>query len=497
MTRLDLTITIIIIVSSFISFILVSCYNNSQELAFLFLLPLVFILCSLILCFERKIFYHSITGLVVLFVYYVRLVLAPMIMVFGNYHSVIPLSQYSSFVNPAIVLICLESLFVFFALPRLGRKNEKNDFKKNILHLHYHDFVLIKKKHNYLLWGVVVLMIGYVVWLIKSDSTIWDANFLLLIDSNKGYYALSSSKSGIGTLSMFVEIMNSMFKILQVLLPAMLLCLLVSVKLPNVLKLFLSFGIFVIVSVIATEDRIDAIFAGIAFLLTARDAFGTKFKNHFVAWLFGLLLVCIAGLSIKAGVFGINKNGSTSLLESVSSMLCAYFSGVPTVAYGLSFVSEIGFMKLWYIPIDIIERIPFASYALKLFFNINLISSNALFNEYIFGTLNENYGQILPTTIVGIEYFSMLLSPIVPYVLIKMSFHFERKGLLAQDLTRKNLYYWICVCVSSSLVIASSLLVVAKMSWFVIILLILKIFGRNDFTLNKSFYKRGVVTYER
>lgn len=448
--------------------------QNGYEI--LFLMPLVFLFCFLFLASKRQYYYetiNSITGAIVLIVYYIRMVITPLALYFGNYQSIIE-GIFNEWYPFAIVMICMECFVVIICLPYLIHKeiysfNNTNNQPINL--------VLRINRPRKQLWIIVLFMVAFMIMVFSMDDSIIRHMFLSLIDTEKEYYALTNSQSGLGTLSMYVELVSACFSILQVILPPMILWYVVYSKMYRGLKYFLSFLIFCVVTVVATENRIYSIFAAMAILITMKNAYGYRFDNQFYKWLVLIFLVCVYGLSIKSGVIN-NELKEGVDFSNISSMLCAYFSGVPTCAAGFYMINTTPEINILYLPIDIVNRIPFLGYIINLVTGITLRDSNQLFNNFIASYLGRNVGQILPTTSVGYEYY-FLLFPLASYFMIRLACKFESKSKKQTNIVMLNLFHWITICVACSPVVASSLLMTTKISWFFFIYIFLSVFNKN------------------
>lgn len=225
-----------------------SCYR------FLWLLPLSFLFVSIYFIARwYNLLFSSITGTIVVFTYFARMVIAPLFMSMGNYEAVMDDIVYDLNANFAILLMVYETLVIFLVLiafiQKSGMLSDMMEYPE--------EGILTESvsKPSGPLWGIIAGMGTFIIGLIILDNTIWKANFLLLVDINQTYHAYSSSDTGIGTLSMYVELMNSMYKLIQVILPPMLLYYVARRK-NNPLKYSIAFLIFLAVVIIATDDRI-------------------------------------------------------------------------------------------------------------------------------------------------------------------------------------------------------------------------------------------------
>lgn len=440
----------------------------------IWMMPLAFFFITVLFIYRwNNLYFCSITGTIVILIYYARLVITPFVMAIGNYETIISEKIYSSNASYAVFLMVYETFVVFLLLTSFLQKSY--GIFSEMVYPKENEMLEVEHKPGGGLCLVVGLLCIFIIGMIIFDPSIWKANFLLLIDVNQSYYAYSSSETGIGSLSMFVELMNSAFKLVQVMLPPMLLYFIARRK-GYIFRNVAAFVIFISVVIVATEDRIDAIFAGIAFLYTIRDAYGKAFKGKFRQWLIIIVAAALLGLAIKSGTVSSGNNGTD--FGSASSMLAAYFSGIPTVAAGIGFADSLEGLNIFHIFPDMISKIPYFTYALSLFTGIDITNSNQLFNNYISGALGRGYGQILPSIAVGYEYFGFILAPVLPALFLKLALYFERNIKMQKNIIRRNLYYWITICVAASPVISSVLLITAKLSWFLIAMGIMWVFQR-------------------
>ena len=449
----------------------------------LWLLPLSFLLVTVVLLVRYdKLYFSSITGTIAVLIYFVRMVVTPLFMSMGGYASIFDESVYSANAAMAIILMSYETFAVFLLLTAFLQKSRR--LSDGMQYPEEEALTDKRTRPSRALWLIIAAMSAFILYLIARDSTIWKANFLLLIDIDQSYHAFSSAETGIGTLSMYVEIMNSLFKLIQVILPPMLLYYIARKSKGKHLKYVVTFALFLMVVIVATDDRIDAIFAGLALLFTVRDTFGAGFRNRFSQWLAIICFAGIFGLAIKSRVVTSGAGGAD--WQNASKMLTSYFSGVPTVAAGIGMSDSLEGLNLLHIFPDSVSKIPYFAYALNLFTGVSITNSNQLLNDYIRSLAGRGYGQILPSTAIGYEYVGMVLAPLLPALFLKLALYFERNIKMQSDIVRRNLYYWITICVASSPVISSVLLITAKLSWFFIaIVLMWALQKRRDYVSEK------------
>lgn len=435
---------------------------------FLWVLPVSYFIALFVSCMWIRHLSNSITCIVVYLLYYLRMVITPFIMVLGSYQTVIDARLFGGYISPAILLMSYETMIVFLSLAVLYSKvgyaaSGLNGYQIDL-------FYTIDSK----LIGLCCILLLYVMLLVCYDSTVFRATFLSLINVNKEYFALSSEASGFGTISMFVEIMKSVFLVLQVIGPPVILYFILRIQI-RLLKYGLAFLLVFFIAIFATEDRINSLLASISLLLTARDALGLKFRRKFKLMLVLFFFVALLGIMIKGGVF----SGDASFFVAISQTLNAYFGGIPTVATGLRALQVNDSLTILQLIPDWLSKVPYLTYACSLVLGVQVINSSQIFNSYLASFYGKNIGQILPSTIVGLEYFGPLLGPFYIVFFIFLALKFESKIGKQGDLVHRNLFYWITINLAISPVLTSVLLITAKLYWFVIIWLILRTLTKN------------------
>lgn len=455
----------ILIMASILSASILFFDNTAPDAyALIWLLPLGFLVSFLFLFLTNNVG-GPLYKVIVECVYFLRMVVTPSVMMTGGYASVIRMDIFKDSINVAISLMCFENIVVFVFLLYLSLK-DKISKPRRWDNCRY-------KPTRKLIIGTLALVV-FILFILRLDESVGKAMFLFLLDTDNSYYALSEVTSGLGSLSMYVELLSAVFKIVQIILPPLLLYYILKIH-SRLLRIILSLFVLVLVCLYATEDRIDALLAGFAFLMTMRDSLGKKFRQRSILLIAAIGVVCFVGLAIKGGAFSSERVVSNS---KTSSTIAAYFSGIPTVATGIDFVFEEGSFRIFQIIPDFISKIPFAAYVIDLLAGIKLVNSNQMFNNYISSNLGYGLGQILPTSVVGCRYFGYVFAPLFPCLLIVFARNLCRKTGQQNNLILRNLYYWITISVSLCPVVMSGLLIVGKLSWFYISLIFVKTLNR-------------------
>lgn len=443
---------------------------NGYELTFL--LPLTFALCSVGI-FRYGIFDHLFSSIVYI-CYFIRMVVTPIAMAYGGFYTIIPSHHFQYSIPLAIILICIENIVVFVYL-------KKQLLNTNMSHnLIEHVFTKDNLISPSILYSLLILLIaGACIAIVGLDPSISKHVIVSLIEEKNEYFALSDTNTGIGTLSMFVQILSFLIKIVQITLPPLLLYYICKMR-GKLIRYALILSLFFVLCIYGTEDRIFSLIAGASFFLTVTATLNTK-EVKSLGTVFGVLFLLIAfgGLYLKS-----NHGTDDSAAQTASMSLCAYFSGLPTVAVGLDYVLENGYIHLFDFFTDAIAKIPFAQYAINMFYKVNWVNTNSAFNEYITRLVGYNIGQIFPTSCLGMWYFSILLFPIYPCMLVRLARYYNEKISTSSNIFEHSCYCWITLCVSMSPVVFSGLLLVPRLAIFYIVIVIIRIFNKKRVYVN-------------
>lgn len=397
-------------------------------------------------------------------VYFVRLVITPFFMSVEKTFSILPINLYTDSIAISIFVICYEWIFVTFLLGFYYRR-KKVELERSI----------INEGPSFGIWFVIILICIYFLLIYSMDKGAFESAFLSIIKENKNEM-FDFGNTGAGTVHMHIGFVESLFTILQVLLPPSILFFIKTSKIPTKLKYVVSIVLCSLVAIIATEARIYSIFAAIALLITMKDYFGEKFELVYKISIFAVAGVALFGLLMKSGVVGDSLSG-----HSISTVLNAYFSGIPTVATGIEFI-KIGFgFNPFVIGRDILSKVPYFAMLIFSLFDSRMFLNNCNieFNEFICNNLGRNIGQILPTTVLGYIYFGILLFPLLTFFMVIIADKLENKGKRSSNLIMRHLFNWITIGMAASPIVGSALLIVTRFSWFVFIYILVCISERH------------------
>ncbi len=414
---------------------------------FLWMLPLTFSLICFPLVSYTRILFHRISVFLVFSLYFIRMVISPLSMFWGNYGSY----GYGYFVDTysgmAIILMSYEAVMVF-AFIIINSKKLKNN---NILPIQTKNSTKVKRtKLPFLFKLALGSLLAYIVMLVVSNPSLIRSNFVFLIGTPNSWvlkqeYA-SINGSGSGTLGILVTLMNTVFWLLQALLPPVILLKIAQKKSSFYHKFVLSLILLSLVLLIATETRASSVESAIALIIVMSLVFGQKFSKKIP------LMMLIIGVVVVVGLFSKSSVGFN--FEDLSKTLTAYFSGPQNVAISIGVAKEYSELNLFMLPVDIALKIPYLSSFFKSIFSY---SSNDYFNTVFANLYGRNIGQIIPAIGQGYVYFGFILSPIIPCLAVAIAMKFEKKARSEANIVFKYIFYLAAIMMSRATIISNML----------------------------------------
>jgi hypothetical protein len=416
--------------SSILSAVLVGFdLNRPQHYNFLYTLPLVYLgSFLLVVIFVRRIEYR-ISVFSVLAIYWVKMVVTPLIMFLGSYSTFGVSELFSRYMNQAVLLMGWETVFIVLTSLVLGtnlftRKPREKEGKFDILQFGDES---IPQEFEVALW----IILGYLVFVFLGLPGLFEETFFLIIGRLPNSYVITDHKIyGLFFGPQLVTISRTLIWIMQVILPPYLFLELSKFTKTNQQEKILFFSILGLTLIIATEGRAHSIESALAFLI-AVTMLRRRIKINFTGLFAVIITIAAIGLMVKSNVFSPNS----TLWSELSRIVTAYFSGPQNVAKAIAVASESDQLGIMRVFSDFLQQIP---YLTKFFKPIFGGTTNTVFNLYFGG---KYLGQIIPSIGLGYSYFGFVLAPIVPSIALFFSIHFEKRALLMPDIVRKTMYY--------------------------------------------------------
>lgn len=374
----------------------------------LFLLPLGFTICSIIFLPIYKAIPNNLGATIIIALFFVRMVISPMLMSFGNYAGTIDLNV-SSNTLPAILLICYENLTVFFTLFYLASKSSNTIYKGAPT------IIRQKIKFKYKLALILMLIILgiciiYTPALMMTYRTIFEIGEYNFTNYEDNWIVKQYGTSFLSKLSLVTG--QYLMKAAIVMVPATIIiaCSKSKSKIWKWLSLlFVAVPLFFIGGAIARSLIYCVILLMLWTLLYSRE----KFDKRIIRLLILAGILVISWWIFRSDVTGLSARGWDQFSERFS----AYFSGVNVVSGAFNMERTLG-LRLRYFVYDFISTFPYGN----TIFNISHETIQPFFNS-----MNDSMGQI-PTTIgMGYYYFGILLSPIYSVIFTIVAFKAAEK----------------------------------------------------------------------
>lgn len=389
----------------------------------LFLLPLSYLL-FMVGCKSSWNEIPQNIGLSILFILqFIRLVIAPIFLVFGGYHEII---TYRASENTplASILMLYETLWIMLAL--------KIKTKRRIPLVHG-----IKEKAYNQRMSFLMLMVAAITGLICcfAPQILQSYRTIAGVFTETGYtsmeqsYVINAYETGFFSKLMLVSA-NYILKVVRILLPAYLM-----------VWLFVKFG---------KKARIPAALLVVSpFLLVdgaiARSIYFTLFLLLTYDYLFHVNVKKLYTPTILAGIMVVVYFGSRymvardtiTLTDYISDKLIDYFAGLNIVAGSFNLPASL-FTRFHYFIGDILRAVPFAN---SLF---GLDSGDTV--QIFFNECNRKAGGQIPTTLgMGAYYFGILFAPLYSFLFAWLCKKYGRKYIYADNPYYRLVYLYISI----------------------------------------------------
>lgn len=465
-----------LIITSCISFSLsLLSISFSEIYKLLFLLPLSFALfISLIYKQIGNKAIFSISLMITIILYYVKLVIIPILLILTDFSTLI-LHKYLNHVSLAITLSVYEILIISIVVITKFDKIRFNPTPKDPI-------IELTKKRNYtFLWLLSTILILYIIILAYLDFNIIRQIFSLMIGTPENWYIRTGfrpiGESGEGVLGVMASLVHTFYWIIQTLIPSLIITWVIKRKGVSAqirvffVALFFSF-------MVITGTRIHSLEVSVSLLIIGSILYGKKITQF---------IIPIVSIGILLAFFNVyQKSQLTFDLGNISNVISSYFGGIQNVAASMTAYFNVDDLNFSIVSADIIRAIPYIG---NLFDEILPYTSGKLFNLYIGG--GESSGQIIPAISQGFIYFGFVFAPAIPSIFIYLALKFEQKAILSNDIVLKNTYYTAAIMLSR---VAPSTNLTSGVQYIFYTCLIIVVY-KTSFALQKLFFHERLRRY--
>ncbi len=374
--------------------------NVTNGYQLLWLLPLSFAITTMLTINITRIMLHSIILAVIWWGYFIRFVLTPLFLRFGDYRIIFSAVPADS-IERAVLLMVYEIIIVFSCLAiylKLINRQIVKAEKSISISLNNKGYKIV----NFVLFLLVLLCISNYLYIpeIKDNYTsiFTDKSVIATIDYQFDSIATrGTTKRVLYTLFIFV------FNIIRYIIPVYLLKL-VHIKCRNFNWSYtVSLLICMLPFLVISESNIEPFFGLILNVVMMTKLYPEKTKS--IIRIFAVLGTILISSILLAKLYLLEAWQGTSGGGSLSLTINAYFPGVGNAAAAYNIVDNNKWQTFFY---DMFSTIPFRN---TLFPSI---SSKAITVTNLFNLYNGTTGNIIPCISCSEYYFGAILSPIVP-----------------------------------------------------------------------------------
>lgn len=407
----------------------------------LWLLPAVFCFNCLLVYTFRKMLFTRISITMMTGLYWIRMVVTPVVMVLGGYAVVPENTSWQAYMDKAILLECYEACIMFALLSLWSKKltcENRNPYPLgNTEKFRY-------SKLFFLVFGLICL---FFFGMILRWPTLIRYRFIPIWGAPEGWVIRvfeqrSIRGTGSGPLGIFVTQWSRLILIMQILLPAVILTWILNHRRPwtNTKKAVCVFLLAGAVFVIATNSRINSVYAALALLLTLISySSGKQLRMEAV---FLLLVPAFALLTLCVTMSG-GANTSETIFPQLSRIFTAYFSGPQNTAAAIQAAADRHGPNPFLIAGDMVQHIPDLGAIWKNLAGRPLPADCAdLFNQTLYGvTEGRKWDQLVSPIGEGYMHGGFLLAPLIPAVTARLSVWMEQNARKSRSPVFKNLCY--------------------------------------------------------
>jgi len=395
------------------------CLQASNQFKLIFVLPLALFILNNFFLKLYSYLKHSIVFNFILLQLVIRYSIIPILISSGE---VFKIGYNSNYISISIFIMLIELLLVFIVSNYI--KNKQYLSYKNRCNEIY--FIPFNMKYVFIIFICLftVLASGY----LNKINFIWSLSDFI---ENTNSEELSGSAIGLISFN-FVRIFILLILIGVVHRSKFL-------KESNKLFYYL-FIIMLSAIIIIGTSRLSIVFFSIPFLMLIniiiKEHQRVKLTKFFIIFFIPLIIYT------SLAKFSNNNNYDTDALFSISS-INAYFSGIGNLNLGLDLYYEDFIYNPKIIFNDLFQNVPLLS---KLTTDYK---STTLFNYKIYGIVDK-IDQIAPLSITGLMHFGVLGIFIYTPLFLLISYYFERRSYLTNNILLK--YVFMSISISSSLI---------------------------------------------
>lgn len=440
--------------------IVLAINNNYSVSALLPFSPMLY-LCGLYLVNNiRSQAFKSITVDIIFAIWFLRMVLIPVIYVLSGYSSVIENSTATDNLNFAVLLVSFEYMCVILLILSSKKISRILDYES----VPIDESVDTKKSISVIAFIMVIVAIICVMAdssVLSIISTIFDK---LNGDQQTAILRRQEFLMSRSNAKIAFQVFFNVVYYIQILIPALLISVFVrKTKYSNNINkgCFACIVISCSAVLVTTDQNIDSVCILIASLLVVYSLYKEILENKIVIMVVGILLFCLYFLLKKNGM----NTSEGSLLKELSNQLCAYFAGYPNVSAGISMQIP---NKLSTLFGDIVAGTPY----MMIFFK-GFPKTVTIYNEHIHGYSGVT-NQIVPLIVTGYQYFS-IFAPVLTIIVYNLALMAELRFKNSSNVMNKIIFAVMMINLSIGPCIFGFPNTIKRLCYFIPLILLTKI----------------------
>jgi len=461
----------LIVLSSLIAGILILCdFDKPVHYNSLSLLPFSFALINMLSIGVYKNIYKNIGLVLVIGLYYCRLVLVPLLMSFGGYESILKINITQN-LSGTVVLIIYELIVVYLVINWIILNNKIHlTLKRKYISPKNKT---VKFKFFGVLVSVIVLFDIAVFISIPESRELYTNLFNNLQKTNSEIVSINTiTNSGGGLKRAFLTLYTMSIEIIRIFIPAYFIYILRKKFGENIKGILLSIPFILLQLLLVSNTHARTLMCAFVLMILLTKLYPT--------WSTKLYKVSIISSILFIVFYFVSKfNSPTSdsfqrgLPEGISRIMNAYFSGQDNIAATFNVIDEQKGLSLFY---NLYYSIPF---------NGSLFGLNGQTFQSLYNNANGTTGQISPLIGEGYYYLGALLAPLLSVILVIFAIYYGGKAEVEHSLWRYLTYVYLTILLAMSIIMYNMEIFISTLNSLILPMIILSNLASNKkFTLN-------------
>ncbi|HBM75900.1 MAG TPA: hypothetical protein DD429_10155 [Clostridiaceae bacterium] len=423
----------IVVISSLFAAVILYCDFDKPDYYFLLpLLPLTFATINIAAVKVYENIYKNIGLILVIGLYYCRIVIVPVIMSIGNYSS---LQKYNVFQNmPSAIFLMIYELIIAYMVLYLtaGRsgciedENAAADISSSISTGAFKTII------------VCILLFDISVFIFIPESRrLYIDIFKAMRQTDYEIFYIDDVISRGSLKRACVTLYSMTMEFVRIFVPAYFMISIRKKSGEKLIGIILSIPFILAQFLLVSNTQANSILCALVLMLLIAKLYPSwSAKIYRVSLMFGILfIVCYFAFKHRMPS---NLYGGMTMGERASQLANAYFSGPDNIAAVFNVTTQDKWTPLFY---TLISSIPFNG----TLFGIEGSNFSSLYNYY-----NGSLFQIAPCIGESYFYFGAVLSPIVPGIFVNLAIRYGRKVQMKISLWKYVTYIYFILLLAIS-----------------------------------------------